>query len=313
MNTYTVRTGLVQGGYDYIMIHGYGDLTMKVFARCNVLGMLKDSANIRATKSIRHDDRILDLYAYATKDDPRGRELTWLPHPMEKDGVEQFLKDRQEFTDMRPVIYPSGEQVHAVTNCFTLYHDVNGIPRIYPHEFIIYEELVGPVEDDKWQLRIVHATDPVSVYGARPSGPVDYIFGLSELQYRLDTFGLMDCSALVISYRGEEYQTREYVFRNAIRKGWDSEDLKVLADLLSSGKVVFAGYEDLYTGQFSDGFRLMCIGDLAMYEHKAGRDFKIGIEIGEDLDIRMQQYLRRDKSRKYRYNETECRIRKLGI
>ncbi|MCM1214142.1 MAG: hypothetical protein NC548_06430 [Lachnospiraceae bacterium] len=67
---------------------------------------------------------------------------------------------------------------------------------------------------------------------------VDYIFGLSEMLYRVRANNLQGNSILVISY-AHQYQCRSYVVTHAIDKGWYSNEVRELMDFMASGRVVF--------------------------------------------------------------------------
>ena len=93
---------------------------------------------------------------------------------------------------------------------------------------------------------------------------VDYIFGLSEMLYRVRKGNLQENSILIISYAGK-YQCRSYVIAHAIVKGWYSEEIKALLDHMASGRVVFYAKEH-YTGTIQTTPREMTAEEALNYQ-----------------------------------------------
>lgn len=93
---------------------------------------------------------------------------------------------------------------------------------------------------------------------------VDYIFGLSEMLYRVRKGNLQENSILIISY-AHQYQCRSYVVAHAIDKGWYSEEIKALLDHMASGRVVFYAKEH-YTGTIQTTPREMTAEEALNYQ-----------------------------------------------
>lgn len=307
METYVMHSDLHfdEVDYDFIRIYGYVQPHMRSFSRCNILGTCIDKEKIKAS-NIPGYSTLTDLYAYARSDDPVDRDIVWTPIPMWSEDHQDFLKKyltESKINRYLPLTYTNGEQIRATTNYISVNTDDNDVQKVSGQDFVVFDELYHSGTGSYWETRIVHSSDPVYVFGADPVRRVDYIFGLTELERRLDRKNLQENSVLVITYRGEKYQTRNYVIQNAIKKGWESQMILQLMDLLATGKVVFAGFDDLYTGPITTGPHAMSVGELAMYEFKAGRNLNIGIQIGEDAAFKAERYMQRTLGVPYRWDE----------
>lgn len=251
------------------------------------------------------------VFAYAKQDNPKVNDIVWYKQPA--DELSNLMADYLEKQGYGALRYSFGQQVSA-----------SFLSSMYEYELKLgyRKPFVAYMLDGK--LHVVHESEAADMKHDRPLFKADWVFGLSEFILRFDRGNLQDNSVLVITYRGEKYQTREYVITNAIRKGFDSEALAVLVDLLSTGKVVFAGMDDLYTGPCSLEPRELTISELAAFELSGGRSPDVGITIGEDVRARVLMYLdhispenleslrKRNHSTRYRYDENVGPIAKLS-
>lgn len=300
METYTMKPeySAGEGKVRYITIREIfnGEMTMRM--PCEVFATSRPEVRECAKASLEV------AYGYSTHDCPNSKEVVWsLANP---DALSSALQAQLRGMGYRPMVYANGGYFSVKFNPKRFHYPLH---EKMEQRFVIFEGDNG--------IEVVHPMD-IDTPHRKAAPRMDIIWGLSEFQHRVNN--LQNNSVLVISYRGDEYQTREYVITNAIRKGFNTADLKALIDLLSTGRVVFAGMSELFVGTISYEPRNMGFADLIRYEMDAGRDPEIGARIAEAAYPFLNMYLEWldtqdpmiiDSRPVYRLDENLCPIPKL--
>lgn len=305
MNTYKTNPAIYPGepSIEFVRIS-------KVFNHTGEVCSFNALGTTRITAANSPIGELTTVYAYAKSDRPKASDVVW--SETQAENLSSIAIDRLERNGYGPLQYASGVQFYAKFLRDPYHHAVK--PG-WNKTFLAYNE--------DGETRFIHMDEAIALRKGKPLFKADWVFGLSEFIQRFDQGNFQDNSVLIITYRGEEYQTREYVLKNAIKKGFDGQALMALADFLATGKVCFAGMDDLYTGTVSLEPRELTISGLARYEWEAGRDPEIGIRIGEDVKTRVEIYLdcvdpdnlaylrAHGRSTRYRFDENLCPIAKL--
>lgn len=305
MNTYTAKASLYPGEptIEFVPI-------TKVFTNTGDVKAFLALGTTRIAAASSPVGELGTVYAYTTKEHGKVTDIVWSTTASE--NLSNLAISFMERDGYGPLNYASGVQMSAKFLKDPYHHLVK--PG-YRKTFLAYQE--------DGETHFIHLDEAKAMRKDLPVFKADWIFGLSEFIYRIDAGNLQNNSVLVITYCGDEYQTREYVLRNAIRKGYDGLALTALADFLATGKVVFAGMADLFTGTIIKSPRELSISGLAEFEFKAGRDPQIGVTIGEDVAPRVELYLdhvdpenlrdlrQRGLSTRYRFDENLSPIAKL--